>query len=206
MNIQFPFGWADIAIVLFLAFGIFRGRKHGLSQELIIMIQWVAIIFACAFLYQPIGEFLASFSSLNFSLLFSFIVSYLAVAAVTKIIFALIKGSAGGKLVGSDVFGAGEYYFGMAAAFLRYVCMVFFAMALLNAKLVSEAEATATVASQIKLYDKDYFSLFRVEKIQTEVFVNSFLGHFVKEQLSLLLIQPTEAGVKERHQKEFELP
>ena len=203
---NFPFNWVDVAIVVFLAFGIFRGRKHGLSQELVIMIQWLAIIFACAFLHQPIGEFLASFSALNLSLLFSLIASYLAVAAVIKIIFALIKSSAGGKLIGSDVFGAGEYYFGMAGALVRYVCMVIFAMALLNAKLVSEAETKATVASQIKLYDKDYFSIFRVDQLQLEVFENSFSGRFVKEQLSTLLITPTEAGVKERHQKEFQMP
>ena len=108
--------------------------------------------------------------------------------------------------MGSDVFGAGEYYFGMAAAFVRYMCMVIFAMALLNAKLVSEAEAKATVASQIKLYDKDYFSIFRMEPLQSEVFGNSFLGRFVKEQLGFLLITPTRAGVNERHQKEFQLP
>ena len=136
---NFPFNWVDIAIVLFLGFGIFRGRKHGLSQELVILIQWLAIIFACAFLYQPIGEFLASFPALNLSLLFSFIASYLAVAAIMKIFFALIKSSAGGKLVGSDVFGAGEYYFGMVAGLIRYTCMVIFAMALLYAKLVSAA-------------------------------------------------------------------
>ena len=94
----------------------------------------------------------------------------------------------------------------MAAALVRYLCMVIFAMALVNAKLVSEAETKATVASQIKLYDKDYFSVFRVDQLQLEVFGNSFSGGFVKEQLSFLLITPTEAGVKERRQKEFQMP
>lgn len=206
MNFQFPISWVDIAIVMILGFGVFRGRKHGLSQELVIMIQWVVIIFACAFLHQPLGEFLASFPALNLSLLFSLVTSYIIVAMVTKISFALIKRSAGGKLVGSDVFGAGEYYFGMAAALVRYACMVIFAMALLNAKLISEAEAKATVASQIKLYDKDYFSVFRIEPLQSEVFGESFSGRFVRGQLGFLLIKPTEAGVKERHQKDYDLP
>src|ERR1043166_3493153 len=134
MNFDLPFNWVDIAIVIFLGLGVFRGRKHGLSQELVVMLQWVVIIFACAFLYKMLGELLVSFSALNFSLLFSYIVSYLFIAVVVKMIFLLIKGSAGGKLTGSDVFGAGEYYFGMLAGLIRFICMVFFALALINAK------------------------------------------------------------------------
>lgn len=199
MNFELPFNWTDVAVVVFLILGIIRGRKHGFSQEIIIVIQWIMIVFACAFLYDPLGHLLASMA--NFSLLFSFIVCYLSVAIVIKLIFVIIKSLASGKLVGSDVFGTAEYPLGVVAGLIRYACMVIFAMALLDAKLVPEAQAKATVASQVELYGKDYF--FRLEKIQAQVFQESLIGHFVKDNLSSFLIEPTAPEAKEIHQKEW---
>jgi uncharacterized membrane protein required for colicin V production len=211
MNFEFPISWVDIAIVIFLVIGVFRGRKHGLSQELFIVAQWIVIVIACAFLYKPIGEFLVSISALNFSLLFSYIVGYVLVAILVKVIFVLIKGTAGGKLAGSDVFGAAEYYFGMVAGLIRYLCMVIFALALINSKLIPTGQAQAIVKSQTELYGQDYFGPFRIEKIQAEVFGNgqtsgSFIGGFMKSNFSIVLIQPTPAEVKEFHQKDYDLP
>ncbi len=204
-NFQSLFNWADIAIVVFLIIGFFRGRKNGLSQELIPLFQWFVIVFGCAFGYEPLGNFLMSFTTM-FSLLFAFIVSYLLIAVVVKIFFALIKKSLGGKLLGSSIFGNAEYPLGIVSGILRFACMIIFAMALLNAKLVPAAQARATIESQLKLYDKDYFSGARIEIIQSAVFEESHIGKFVKENMTLMLIKPTEAAAKELHQKEYDSP
>src|SRR3954447_24096313 len=46
----------DLAVVIWLIVGIFRGRKHGMSQELLPLVQWIAVIVATSFLYLPLAR------------------------------------------------------------------------------------------------------------------------------------------------------
>src|SRR5580704_671869 len=43
------FNWFDIALVLVLAFGFWRGRKRGMTKELLPTLQWVAILVGASF-------------------------------------------------------------------------------------------------------------------------------------------------------------
>ena len=62
-------------------------------------------------------------------------------AALVYGVFALFKHSVGGKLLGSDVFGRGEYYLGMGSGMLRFGCVLLAVLALLGFLLASVAMA-----------------------------------------------------------------
>src|SRR5580765_7498716 len=106
-----PVNWFDLLVVIVILLGINRGRKHGMSEEMMIMLQWVTIVFVGAFLYKPIGDFLADTSPMGH--LFWYIAAYVALAIATKVAFLVFKKATGGKLVGSSIFGGAEYYLGM---------------------------------------------------------------------------------------------
>ena len=61
---QLPINLFDLVVIVVLALGIFRGRKHGMSEELLSVATWLAILFGCAALYQPGGELLTQFTSI----------------------------------------------------------------------------------------------------------------------------------------------
>ena len=55
-----PFNWFDIAVALVLLVGMQRGRKRGMSEECLTMLNWVTLVVVCSFAYEPVGQFLAS--------------------------------------------------------------------------------------------------------------------------------------------------
>src|SRR2546430_668014 len=106
---KLPINVFDIALVAVLVLGIYRGRKHGMSEELMLLLKWLVIVFACASLYEPLGQMFSQTTGL-FGLLGSYLAVYIIVGLVIIGLFALIKHSVGGKLLGSDIFGRSEYY------------------------------------------------------------------------------------------------
>src|SRR5689334_12105436 len=100
---KLPINAFDCVVLAVLVLGIMRGRKHGMSEELIGLVKWLVVVLACAFLYEPAGQWFASTSP--FSLLASFIMVYIAAALFILSFFAFCKNRLGGKLVGSDIFG-----------------------------------------------------------------------------------------------------
>ncbi len=198
------FSWFDIFLLLWLTLGLFRGRKRGMSAELLTFLQWATIVLVCAFTYQPISEFLSK-SPTKFTPLFANITGYLLAAGVVSLAFMLLKRLLGGKLIGSDTFGRWEYYLGMPAGVLRYLCMVLTGLALLNARLYTAAEIKAYKDFQMKNFDSEFFP--GLQKIQADVFGVSFSGGFIKKQLSILLIQPKGQGGRDPFkQKPWEGP
>src|SRR2546426_8220101 len=142
MNLEnLPFNVFDLVLVAVLVTGIIRGRKHGMSEELLGLIKWLVILFGCAAFYEPGGSLLAQFS--GFSLLSCYLMTYVAGALIILASFAGLKHGLGGKLLGSDLFGGAEYYLGMVSGFVRFSCMLLVALALLNARLFTEAELQA---------------------------------------------------------------
>src|SRR4051812_9456203 len=51
--------WVDFLTIIVLLIGIVRGRKRGLSEEMLDTIQWVLIIVAGGFLYKGLGKALS---------------------------------------------------------------------------------------------------------------------------------------------------
>ncbi|HEU5126207.1 MAG TPA: CvpA family protein [Verrucomicrobiae bacterium] len=190
---QLPFNWFDVLICVVLFFGVRRGRKNGMSEELIGTLMWVVITFGCAVIYQPVGQLLSSNSV--FSLLSSYLMAYIVLAVLIAAGFSTLKKALGGKLIGRDSFGSSEFYLGMIAGMVRFSCILIAAVALLNARSYSSAEIQAKIKYQNEVYGSNFFpSLY---EIQAQVFDRSLLGPFIKNDLAFLLIQPTAPEQKQ---------
>jgi uncharacterized membrane protein required for colicin V production len=183
-------GWVDFVTLLVICIGIVRGRKRGLSEELLDTTMWLIIVVAGAFLYRITGNLLIQKPIL--SLLTYYMLSYIAVALTVKVIFVLIKKKFGQKMVESDIFGRLEFYGGMAAGSVRFLCMYLFVLSLLHAPHYSE-EFWAQRAKEVDYnYGSDFFP--HPCKIQKSVFENSFTGKNAEKYLAILLIEQTDGS------------
>lgn len=203
MNLNsLPINAFDVIVIVVLTLGLYRGRKHGMSEELMNVVKWLAVVIGCSLIYEPVGRWMAQSSP--FSLLASFMFVYAAAALLILGLFALFKHQLGGKLVGSDIFGRSEYYLGMGSGVVRFACMLVAALALLNARYFSPGEVQAMERFQNDVYGANYFPTLHTA--QEVVFDKSFAGAWVKSNLGFLLIKPTEPENKAYHQKEATLP
>jgi uncharacterized membrane protein required for colicin V production len=196
---KLTFGWFDVALILILAFGLWRGRKRGMSRELLPVLMWLGIVFACAFGYQPLADELVKTGYVKKIFGASFlertaanITAYLTIALVVWLFFAILKNLFKPKVEGANAFGSGEYYLGMIAGLLRYACMIFFALALINAPFYSTEEIKARADYNKKwygggIYDGNYIG--DLPSFQSSIFRKSVIGPLLKEHLSWLLIE-----------------
>jgi len=185
-----PVGWFDFVVLAVIVIGVLQGRKHGMSEELLGVVKWAAIAVGCGFTYRTIGAIISQQST--FGLLLSYVTAYLLGALVITIAFALMKRAIGGKLIGSTMFGQGEYYLGMVAGMARCTCVLIAALALLNARSYSQAEIQAGLNYQKKEYGSDFFPGFH--SVQEQVFQKSLLGPWIHTNLACLLIVSTPPG------------
>lgn len=197
-----PVNWFDLALIAVLGLGIWRGRKHGMSEETLPLAKWLIITLGAALAYEPVGQFLASASPL--SLLASYIIGYLTVVLTVFILFTLVKRALGGKLLGSDFFGRAEYYLGMIAGLIRFTCGLMVVLALLNARLYTPDEVRAMQRYQMENYGSSFFPT--LQSVQESVFVRSFSGRLIKEHAAQLLIRPTQPGGGEIKRPKADLP
>lgn len=181
------FSWVDAVILILLGVGLWRGRKRGMSEELLDIVKWSIVLVTAAFFYEPGGRLLAQTSV--FSLLSCYIFSYFLIAVLTFAAFALVRKGVGAKIVGSDVFGSGEYYLGMMAGFYRYACIILVGMAFLNARYYSPQEIAESKKYQQDNFGSGFFPT--MPDLQEEVFVRSFVGHLAHEHLQVALIRST---------------
>lgn len=195
-----PFNWFDIALILILTFGLFRGRKNGMSKEVLPLFQWIAIVVVCGFTYLIVTNTLVNLAGLK-KKTGTFILSYLIVAALIFFIFSLIKNALKPKLGASNAFGSGEYYLGMLSGIVRYTCIVVFFLALLNAPVYTAAEIQATkeynnrwYGGGLKGYDGNY--LPSVQTVQAGVFKESIFGPYIHDYLGRVLIDTGVGGAQ----------
>ena len=182
-----PFNWVDGLILVLLVIGIFRGRKRGMSEELLTFTQWLVIVFVGCHVYEYAGKLLSEHAPL--SLLTCYLAIYLAFAVAMKILFSQIQHIVGEKLVGSNFFGDSEYYLGMFAGMIRFACVILMLMALINSRLITDKERAATARMQSKNFEGISFPTFG--SIQQSVLFESFAGKQVKAHLGFVLIQST---------------
>lgn len=195
-----PFNWFDVFVVIFLVVGAFRGRKRGMSQEIIPLVKWLTLAFVCGFLYEPVARLISQ--STVFSMLAASFTSYLGLALLIAIIFTLINRSLGGKVIGSDAFGKSEYYLGIFSGILRFACMLIFGLALLNARLYSPKEIEDHNRYVMQNYDSDFFpTMFQV---QDQVFRQSLSGSTIVSNLDFLLIKPAYPDAKPLQRREVD--
>lgn len=200
---QLPFNLFDLVVLVVLTAGIYRGRKHGMSEELLSLLTWLGILFGCALLYQPGAILIRQFTSV-FSRLTCYLLAYMGGAALIVLLFLGIRRALGGKLIGSDIFGRSEYYLGMGSGLVRFSCMLLAALALLNARYFSPTEVRAMQKFQDDVYGSNFFPT--LHSVQATVFDKSLTGPWIKDNLGFLLIKPTEPENKQLRQKDYVLP
>ncbi len=182
----FSLTWFDCLLLGALIFGVVRGRKRGMSEELLDVLQWLCIIVFGAYLHAPLGRMLAG--SAGIGLLLATVVGYVVVGLTVMLIFGNIKRAVGEKLLHADAFGRFEYYLGMTAGALRCFCVVLFWTALLHAKQTTAAELAATAKMQQDNFGSISFPT--LGSLQNTVFRESPTGKFIAKHLADQLIPP----------------
>jgi uncharacterized membrane protein required for colicin V production len=189
-----PFNWFDALVMVVLGFGLFRGRRNGMSKELLPTLQWLVLAPVCGLGYPMLAGALTGFIP---DKLWSCIAAYLALALAVFIIFAILQQKFAEMLVKSDFFKGGEYYLGMLAGMVRYACVLLFVLALLNAKVYTPAEIAANQAYVQRWYGGGVYSgnyIPDLHTVQESVFKKSFLGPRIKDNLGMLLINTGRPG------------
>jgi uncharacterized membrane protein required for colicin V production len=184
----------DAIVAVWLIIGLFRGRKRGMSQELLPTVQWVAIVIVAGLLYRPLAVLVHEYC--QFGQLWSNIAAYVLILFGVHLIYMALKSAIGEKLSGTDLFGSWEYYLGMVAGVVRFACMILVLMALMNAHIVSSAEK-----ARIEKLQADSFSDIRFPtygSVQQAVLFDSFSGGLVESNLQPVLIYSTAAPVSKK--------
>lgn len=189
-----PVNWFDAVVLGMLIIGFFRGRKRGMSKELLPLLKWVSLVLVCGFWYQMAAELLVNTASLN--QLSSCIFGYLLLALVIVLVFMFLKWLLASRLGDKSLFGGGEYYLGMLSGMIRFACMLLAVLALLNAPVYTTQDIKKHEAYEKRwfgggLYSGNFFpSLYT---IQEQVFTKSFTGPYIKDYLGPLLIETAPA-------------
>jgi uncharacterized membrane protein required for colicin V production len=184
------FNWFDLVAAGALLLGAVFGRKKGLSEELLPLFQWLAVVVVGALYYEPIGRFLAGYTQL--SLLVAYVLSYIAIIAFHMLLFNFVKRAVGDKLVSSDVFGRYEYLLGMGAGFLKAAALILVFLALMNAKFVDPEKVAAMAKSQQENFGSISFPTFGT--VQNAVLRESSVGQFAGRHFKEQLIKATDPG------------
>lgn len=185
-----PVNWFDFALLGLLVFGLLRGRKNGMTKEVLPTAQWVCIVVAGAFTYPLVAQLLNT--TCNLGPAWSASLGYLSVTVVVWMLFTFIKRAMARRLEGSNVFGSSEYYLGMFSGTIRYVCIVLFFLALANVPKYTAADIAAKAAYNKRwygggMYDGNYVPDFN--NVQDAIFKKSFTGPYIKDYAAIMLIQ-----------------
>jgi len=185
-----PVNWFDAVVGGMLIIGLFRGRKHGMSKEILPLLKWVSLVLVCGIWYPMAAQLLVNTAELG--RVPSNIFGYLLLAFVIFIVFAILKWLLASRKTENNLFGGGEYYLGMLSGMIRFACMLLAVLALLNAPYYTAAEIKKHDAYVKRwfgggLYSGDYFP--SMHTVQEEVFSKSFTGPYIKDYLGPLLIE-----------------
>jgi uncharacterized membrane protein required for colicin V production len=181
------FNWFDLAVLIVISIGILRGRSRGMSEELLDVFKWLVIVFLGGMAYRPAGAFLVGYTHVSPTA--AYVAVYAFVIVMVRLCFNWFKRLVGEKLVGSDVFGRGEYYLGMIAGAVRFACYLVVGMALLHATPVTAEQ----LAAQARMQQDNFgdISFPTLGSMQQTVFAGSASGRFTKKYLAHELIVST---------------
>lgn len=194
---KLPVNWFDGALLFILGFGLFRGRKNGMTKEVIPTIQWIVLVAGAGFGYSFLENIYHT--NCHLSNLASALLGYFSIALVTFLVFSGIKKVLMPRLTGSNIFGGSEYYLGMPSGMIRYGCILLFFMALLHARHYTSAEIAAREAYVKRWYGGGIYSgnyIPDLHDVQDAVFRKSLTGPYISDYFGTLLIQtgPGDTG------------
>lgn len=187
-----PFNWFDVAVLLILIFGLYRGRRNGMSKEILPLLQWVVLMLVCGFLYPFAGQFYVNV--FHWSRLTSYVGGYVTLGIVILLVFGVFRKLFAERVAKGEMFKSGEFYLGTLSGLIRTACIIIVILALINAPSYSQREIQQH-AIYIKntygggLYGGNYFPDF--QQIQGQIFKESFIGPVIKKNIGLLLINHT---------------
>jgi uncharacterized membrane protein required for colicin V production len=189
--------WFDIVFIVVLAFGLFRGRRNGLSRELLPLLQWIALVVVCGLGYPTVGQLCINY--LHWGKAAADITGYVVLGLVVLGFFGVLNRLFTERLVKNDTFKGGEYYLGMPAGLIRFACMLLAALALINAPVytpldIANANAKAKADFGGGTMNGSFFPGFN--EVQDAIFVQSLTGHYIKTNLGMLLIDTRRLDVK----------
>ncbi len=185
-----PVNWFDGVVLGMLIIGLFLGRKHGMTKEILPLLKWVSLVVVCGIWYPLAAQLLVN--TVQLSQVPSCIIGYLLLAFVVVLVFMFLKWLLASRLGDKGLFGGGEYYLGMLSGMIRFACMLLAVLALLNAPVytaqdIKKHEAYVKQWFGGGLYSGNYFpSLYT---IQGQIFTKSFAGPYIKDYLGPLLIE-----------------
>lgn len=182
----------DLVVLAALVFGLIRGRKAGMSGELLPLLRWAAIVVAGAYAYLPLSQWLKP--HLGVGVAWSRVIAYLAIGAGVLFITGLLKKKVGEKLVSQELFGRGEFYLGMAAGAVHHALILIAALALLNAAYYTPAQIEASRKQAEQDLGSDFFGWAHPARIQRTAFQQSLVGPQIKTHVGHLLISPVRTG------------
>ncbi len=198
----------DIILAAVIAFGFWRGRRNGMTKEIIPLSQSLVMIIACTLGYGILGQFLAH-SGVIHSVFGTFIkentaaavTAYLLIALVVYMAFSPLKVRFRERVDGGNSFGNSEYYLGMMSGVVRYTCLAVFCLALLNAPVYSQFDIQNRqefnkhwFGGGLDGYNGDFIP--SMDEIQSAVFKDSMLGPEIKNNLSMLLINSDRSAIQ----------
>jgi uncharacterized membrane protein required for colicin V production len=181
-----PFGPFDLLTAAVLILGIVRGRRRGLSAEVLPTLQWIVIVIVAGLFYQDLARVLATTQVLSPA--FYNLGSYVLIAMATRLAFTILKKLLGEKMVGGDTFGRGEYYLGMAAGAVRFACIYFFLLNFLHAPYYTPDMLAAEAKNQEKNFGDIRFPT--VGNMQKSFFKDSGCGWVAEQYMAKVLVQP----------------
>src|SRR3974377_880694 len=119
---KLPVNWFDFAVLFVLALGLFRGRKNGMTKEVLRVFQWLALVIVCGLCYVNAAPLIANVTAWDTST--SYIAAYMGIAFLIWMVFHFLKKVLVPRLTGSNIFGGGEYYLGMISGMVRFTCIL----------------------------------------------------------------------------------
>lgn len=179
--------WFDILVVILLIVGLFRGRKRGMSVELLSVVQVGVVVVAGAYLYKPLGLKLNALADRTIPFIWCYILVYVGFTAIVYMIFSKLRTAIGEKLFGSDMFGRMEYYFGMVAGVLRYAFVILWFMSLIHVKAIDKQRE-----AELAKIQKDNFGSISFPtwgQIQQDILEDSVTGKQVAQHAPHLLME-----------------
>jgi hypothetical protein len=200
---KLPVNWFDALVLGLLVAGLFRGRKNGMSKEILPLLKWLTLVLVSGFFYPMAAQLLVNSAGCGKSA--SYILGYLLLAFVIIIVFMIFKRLLGSRTSENNFFGSSEYYLGMVAGMVRFACALLAVLALLNAPYYSPADIQARqdynnrwYGGGVKGYSGNYIP--DLPTVQESVFKKSFTGPFIKDYLGQLLVEtaPPSGGKPEQ--------
>jgi uncharacterized membrane protein required for colicin V production len=187
------FSWFDFVTVIMIAVGVYVGRRRGMSAEILDLLLWAAVVALGGVFTPGFGDWLIN--TVHFSVTTAYILAYILIAVAVLGIGFGIRYVIGEKLVSSDLFGNMEYYLGMIAGVVRFLCIQLAIMAILHGPYISQEDLQRQLDTQRRDLGEIYFPPFG--QIQKNIFKVSLTGRTVDKYLHFSLIN-TGSGTNRR--------